>query len=258
MKKIVATCLITLPLAVFAGSIFVEGKYQNKNLYVQNSLASSGVGYCAYQVLVNGQITTDEVNSSAFEVDLSALQITMGEKVAIEIRYKDGCAPKVLNPEALKPKATFTTKAIAIDNSGNLSWTTVGEEGSLPFVIEQFRWNKWVVVGEVNGKGIPDENQYSFKVILHSGENKFRVKQTGFTNNPKFSEPVLVSGTAPKVDYTAKGNVITFSGETMFEVYDYYGAVVKKGFGKTIDLNNLVKGGYYLCYDNIVTEFKKK
>ena len=54
------------------------------------------------------------------------------------------------------------------------------------------------------------------------------------------------------------GAALSFSYETGFEVYDSYGLVVKKGFGKEVRIDNLEKGKYYLCYDNQITEFNKK
>jgi hypothetical protein len=252
--------LFTASVAVQAGVIVLEGKYQNKNIYVQNSISSSGVGYCAYEVRVNGSITTDEINSTAFEIDLAAMGVKFGDNVVIQIKHKDGCAPKILNPEALKPKPTFDTKNIMVDQSGLLKWTTSNEQGPLPFVVEQFRWNKWIAVGEVSGKGTPEDNSYQFQVTLHSGENKFRVKQTGVSSQTRYSTPASITSGSPKVEYVVSknNNVITFTSETLYEVYDYYGTIVKKGFGKLVDMSNLVKGGYYLCYDNVVTEFKKK
>jgi hypothetical protein len=40
----------------------------------------------------------------------------------------------------------------------------------------------------------------------------------------------------------------------MYEMYDMYGNVVLKGFGKTADLTGFNKGIYYLCFDNEVVE----
>ena len=44
----------------------------------------------------------------------------------------------------------------------------------------------------------------------------------------------------------------------MYEIYDQYGNVVKKGFGSSIDVSNLPKGGYFLNYDKNMAEFIKK
>ena len=156
MKSIISLIALFISSAtLFAanGALLVEGKYQNKNIYVQNSFSQNGVGFCAYEVYVNGVRSSDEVGSSAFEIDLRQYNLKQGDNVAIQIFHKDGCMPRVLNPEALKPMPTFETKAINVSNTGLLTWTTTGETGVLPFVIEQFRWNKWVYIGEVQGSG---------------------------------------------------------------------------------------------------------
>jgi hypothetical protein len=244
----------------FAGIIVVEGKYQDKNLYVQNGYAGNGVGFCTYEVTINGKTTTDEVNSSAFEIDFSAYQIKPGTPVIVEIKHKDDCTPKVLNPEALKPKATFEVTNISIDKNGMLNWATKNEMGSLPYVVEQFRWNKWIPVGEVQGTGDMESNKYSFQTTAHSGENKFRVKQVGYGGASKSSDNVTFVSMISQPTYTMASNYknIEFSGETMYEVYDAYGNVIKRGFGNNLDIANLEKGSYYLCYDNIMADFKKK
>jgi hypothetical protein len=243
----------------FAGTIVLEGKYQDKNLYVQNGYTGSGVGFCTYEVTINGKTSTDEVNSSAFEIDFAAFAIKPGTPVVVEIKHKDDCSPKVLNPEALKPRATFEVTNITIDKSGLLNWSTKNEMGSLPFIIEQFRWNKWIPVGEVKGGGQVDGNNYSFQTTPHSGENKFRVKQVGYGGVAKTSVNVSFISSSNQPNYTlSKGSSIEFTAPTMYEVFDAYGNIIKRGFGTQLDINNLTKGDYYLCYDNIMADFKKK
>ncbi len=246
--------------SIVAGTIVIEGKYQDRNLYVQNGYAENGVGFCAYEVKINGVVSTDEVNSSAFEIDFTALQIIPGTNVVIEIKHKDGCVPKVLNPEVLKAKATFEVVNINIDKNGILNWETKNETGSLPYYVEQFRWNKWIRVGEVKGNGEMKKNNYSFQTVPHSGENKFRIHQIGNANTSKESKSIRFVSTLSQPIYTfnKKGTDIEFSYETMYEVYDKYGNIVKRGFGNDLDVANLSKGNYYLCYDNVMTDFKKK
>jgi hypothetical protein len=261
MKKLLSSlAVITTAASSFAGVIVVEGKYQDKNLYVQNGYSGSGVGFCTYEVTINGKTTTDEVNSSAFEIDFKAYQIVPGTPVVVEIRHKDDCSPKVLNPEALKPKATFQVINISIDKDGLLKWSTKNEMGSLPYVVEQFRWNKWIPVGEVQGGGKMDNNSYTFQTTAHSGENKFRVKQIGYGGIPKSSDNVSFVSTIGQPTYTISKDKsgIKFSGETLYEVYDAYGNVVKRGFGNDLNITTLNKGSYYLCYDNIMADFAKK
>ena len=239
--------------------LVVEGKFLNKNLYVLNSYAASGVGFCAREVKVNGNITTDETNSNTFEIDLKALHLKYGERVVIEIDHSDGCVPKILNMDDLKPMPTFEVIAMNLNPSGLLKWTTTRESGSLPYIIEQFKWNKWIHVGEVDGVGTPDEHEYSFQVALHSGENKFRVKQKGINSSTRVSKDVTALSPIQKPTFSIARNYskINFSSETAFEVYDAFGNVVKKGFGKEVKIDNLQKGEFYLCYDNSLSDFRK-
>jgi len=242
-----------------AATLVIEGKYQNKNVYVHNGLGAGGVGFCTKEIKVNGNITTDEINSSAFEIDLKALHLKYGENVVIEIVHNDGCTPKVLNMEDLKPKPTFEVIMMSITPTGLLKWSSKNEMGALPYVIEQFKWNKWVPVGEVDGLGTPESHDYSFQVAMHSGENKYRIKQKGLNALTKVSKDVTVTSSLNKPSFAIPKNnsTIDFSSETAYEVYDAYGVVVKKGFGKQVKIDNLTKGEYYLCYDKELTEFRK-
>lgn len=261
MNKFLFFSLAVIPFSLFAnGAMVVEGKYQNKNLYVQNSFASSGVGFCVFEVRVNGEVTTDEVNSSAFEIDLAQRNLKRGDNVYITIKHKEGCAPKVLNPDALKPIPTFETVDINLTAEGLLNWKTKGEQGSLPYIIEQYKWNKWVTVGEVQGKGIETQNEYVFNVALISGENKFRVKQVGLNKKPRYSSEAVIKNNkvALSFSYDKNSQELRFSDDTAYEIYDRYGNLVKKGFGKNVDVANLEKTLHYLNFDNQTTEFTKK
>lgn len=250
--------LIAFVLKTNAGVIIVEGKYQNRNLFVQNYFGNSGVGFCAKEVKVNGKITSDETNSSAFEIDLAALQLKFGDKVTVEIIHSDGCLPKILNADDLKPKPSFEILAMNISETGLLNWTAKNESGSLPYIVETFKWNKWIPVGEVNGIGTPENHDYAFQVVMHSGENKFRVKQKGNNCLPRYSQEISLKSSTQKPSFAlSKNKSIDFSTETAYEVYDAYGIIVKKGFGKNLGIDNLKKGNYYLCFDNLVTEFSR-
>jgi hypothetical protein len=237
---------------IYAGTIKLEGVYQGKNLYVMNPFASGGVGFCVTKVTVNDQITTDEIGSSAFEIDLSVFEFQKGDKIVVVIEHRDNCTPKILNPEVLKPKSTFEIKTMKINRSTNeLEWTTTNEAGSLTFYVEQFRWNKWIRLGTVEGKGSPGENSYSYKVLVHSGLNKYRVRQRDFTGKDNLSRPTPYRSQKPPVTFEPKkpDDKITFSAETLYEIFDMYGVLKKNGYGKVADIKDLPKGDYFLNYD---------
>ncbi|CAN5911263.1 hypothetical protein BH11BAC7_BH11BAC7_00870 [soil metagenome] len=268
MKKKLLLLLSIALLLVLKGytqsMILLEGTYQGKNVYVQNPFASGGVGFCVYEVRVNDQVTTDEIGSSAFEVDLRNFQLKIGDPVTIKIFHKDDCKPKVLNPEVLKPKSTFVTPAggITINCTDEmLKWTTTGEQGKLTFIVEQYRWSKWVKVGEVDGSGTAGPNNYTFKVVTHSGENQFRVKQIDYSGQARTSAIAKCTSTKAAIKFypvKAKDKITFEGGESLWEIYDQYGNIVKKGFGSTIDVTGLAKGGYFLNYDNTTAEFFKQ
>lgn len=236
-------------------SIVIEGHYQGKNLYVQNPFSGSGVGFCVIAVYVNDDVTTDQVNSSAFEIDFSNTSIEQGSPVVVRIQHKLDCLPKVLNPEVLRPKSTFDNSEIFVNDNKILKWKTTNEQGKLTYIVEQYRWNKWVKIGEVDGNGKVEENNYKFSVAshIHSGENKFRAKQIDYTGRPRPTKSTTYSDKAqtvitlinPKVKKT-----LDFSDNTLYEIFDTFGNLVKKGYGKIINIENLPKGLYYVNFDN--------
>jgi hypothetical protein len=269
MKQIYSILILSLIFTIKGfsqgGVIILEGNYQGKNLYVQNPFGSGGVGFCVTEVLVNGNITTDETNSSAFEIDFKPHKLAIGEKVEIKIKHKEDCKPKVLNPEVLKPKSTFEVISMTVDKEGTVKWSTKSETGKLAYAVEQFRWNKWVKVGEVDGVGTPNTNNYTFKVQPHSGKNQVRVRQTDYSGQPRLSRPVDFTSDVPEISFAPVkvSKDISFVAadkpvETMYEIYDQYGNVVKRGFGSSVDASNLAKGGYFLNFDNKMGEFIKK
>lgn len=262
MRKllIIVLLFITVQFTFASGEIVLKGVYQGKNIYVMNPFASSGVGFCVFEVRVNGQMSTDEINSSAFEIDLSVFQFSKGDKIIITIKHKDGCVPKVINPEVLKPQSTYTASSLRVSRDGLLTWTTTGESGSLPFIVEQFRWNKWVKVGSVEGKGTAGTNKYSIQVHPHAGNNRFRVKQIDYTRKPRYSKEGRFRSMDPPVTFSpAKPTTeIVFTRETMYEIYDYYGNLVDKGFAAKVDVSSLAKGDYFLNYGTKTETFKKK
>ncbi len=255
--------MMLLAVPTFAGTILIEGNYHGKNVYVQNPFASEGVGFCTFEVKVNGQTTTDEINSSAFEIDLSFFQLELGAPVEIRISHKDDCKPKVVNSEVLKAISTFEVASIGISKQGLLTITTTNETGKLPYTIEQFRWSKWVEVGEFEGKGNPEKNVYEIQLTtIHAGANRFRVKQKDHRSKPRYSFEAKTNSPLPEITFQP-GNgkkvtdAINFSNATFYEVYNAYGNIVAKGVAKRIDVSGMEKGTYYLNYGTQTGTFKR-
>ena len=264
-RTILAAALLCIATAMSASGseIRLEGIFRGENLFVKNPFAPSGVGFCIFEITINGQMATDEINSSAFEINLSTYHLAEGDPVNVVIKHKDGCSPKILNPEVLKPKSTYEITALKVDPSGKVTFSTKNEKGALPFIVEQFKWKKWVAVGKVEGKGTPTANNYSVSIILHSGINKIRIKQIDCTNKPRYSKDVTINNMSPEVTFKPGNNgqatsQITFSRNTDYEIYDFYGKRVAKGNGASANISNLPKGTYFVNYDCKSESFEKK
>lgn len=245
-------------------ALSIEGSYQGKNIYVHNPEDPDGFGFCTRKVTVNGDVMPGGTGSSAFEIDFAIFGLEIGDPVFIVIEHNEGCIPKILNPEVLLPKSTYKLLDMSVSPAGKLTWKTTGEQGKLPYYIEQYRWNKWVQVGEVQGKGTPSTNAYEFLVIPHSGVNTVRVVQIDHSGKKNPSKEVKFKSTIPEIkksavkvkttlDFLSNGKPI----ETKYEIYDAYGNIVKKGFGSSVDCRNLLKGAYYINYDNKIEKFLK-
>ncbi len=243
--------------------IKVEGVFQGENLSIQNPFAASGVGFCVYEIMVNGRIATDEICRSNIEVDLSIYGLKNGDLLKVVIKHKDGCTPKVLNAGALKPRSTFIASQMKVDKTGKVTWQTKDEKGALVFYIEQFKWKKWITVGQIMGRGTPNINNYFCNINLHSGMNKFRIKQVDYTKKPRYSEEFLFNNLQPAVTFTPGNNGktssnITFSRQTDYEIYDYFGKRLSKGTATTINVSAYPKGTYFINYDAKSEQFIKE
>jgi hypothetical protein len=251
--------LLTLgPILRAQSVVTLDGHYQGKNIYIQNPRAGNDSGYCVQKVLLNGKEIEFE-NTSAFQIRLDSLRLAIGDSVYIQILHDGDCNPKVLH-DTYTPKSVFELVSIRVDSGSVLRWQTKNEMHKLPFVVEIFRWNKWIKLGEVDALGGMQVNEYSFRFSAHAGENRLRVKQAGPTSRPNISRPAIFVSDTKKVGLQTKKIVseIHFSEGTMYELFDKSGNIVKKGTAKTVDCRDLRKGRYFLNYDNTMEEIIKQ
>jgi len=250
---------------VFLGTSFpsfadfsIEGQYQGKSIYVQNPIDEDGFGYCINRITLNGEVIPVDVHASAFQIDLGEYNMKIGDEVVLLFEQEPGCHAKILNPEALRPKSTFVIQDMACTKEGVLTWSTTQESGKLNFLVEQYKWNKWIVIGEVNGIGTPGLNTYTFNVVPHSGDNTIRVSQIDNTSKKRSSQSIIFKSTligTAKLTVSKEDKTISFLLEdvltkTKYEIFDTYGNIVKKGYNSTVDYSNLKPGVYHVNYDN--------
>jgi hypothetical protein len=253
------TLLFCLSASALAEVIIISGIYQGKDLYVRNPLTADSAGYCVYEVLVNGVVTADQLNSASFAVDLAIWKLNPGDALEIVLRCKENCEVKVLNPEVIYPNSTFEITSLTVSATGGMEWTTEKESAPLTFVIEQFRWNKWNKVGEIKGKGIIESTRYNYSVNLHSGLNTFRVYQMDYKGQHT-SDEYKIESTTPEVKIKSLkvSNAIEFSSITDYEIVSEFGTLITSGRGSSVDSSKYVKGKYYVNYDNKVGAIVEK
>ena len=241
-------------------TIILQGHYYNKNLYIINPPVDSDTTFCVQKVIVNNQESKDELHSNSFEVDFSLLNIIPDTKIKILIIHNTSCNPKIVNPEVIQTQSIFSFVNIKTDKTGKIIWTIKGETyGS--FIIEQYRWNKWVTAGEVENMDTLKKNTYAFEMKPHFGINQFKVSHTDEKGIVVYSKIIKYRQITIKEVFLTSSKVtenITFTGETAFEVFDEKGNFIMDGFGTQISVIDLPKGKYWLNYDNKTEIITKK
>ncbi len=247
-------CLKTDPAN--AGEIVIAGTYQGKNLYVQNPFTGNLQDFCTLDVFVNNKKLTTNLNASAFEIDLSFLQLD--DEVLVKIVHKDDCKPKVLNPTVIKSTSHFHFVNLLVDED-NIIWTTSGEKQVGKFFVEQFWHNAWVILSEMDSKGGLGTNAYQMPSKHHSGINKYRIRFKDVNGHFFYSKTTEFNSNKAPVTFTPQkvSNTIILSQHTHYEILDQNGVSLLKGTGMYISVSSLKPGDYYLNVDNRTEKFSK-
>lgn len=241
-----------------ANEITLKGIYYGHNLFIINpSLADS---FAISKILVNNQKTHDELRTNAIEVDFSLMNIQQGTKVEVKIIYNGDNQPYVLNPEDLEPPNDFSFSNLNLKKN-TLIWRITGKSGNTPFEVEQFRWGKWIKLGEVDVLDTIQAGLYAFDLVPHSGWNTFRVKKIDNRGNIVYSKEQKIRFTDPPevfITTTKITNEIAFTAETLYQIYDAQGNFIREGKDRYIDVSALPRGKYWINYDNKTELISKK
>jgi len=259
MKHWFLLSLILFCFSGFSQQIELNGQYNGENLYVLSSVTNDG-DFCVTGLSINGNKTANEFNSSSFEMDLSQLNLKLGDSVKIVMNHKEACIPKVINPEAIMFKNNFTFTSLIISRSGMLSWAIEGDAGDEGFEIQQYRWNKWTVAGVVKMADSTSYNRFSFETLSHYGQNLYRVCQTDKHGNISCSAEKKYRTVVKEIFILSQkvGDELEFTYETLYEIYTEDGQLLLKGIDSDVDVSELPKGSYWVNYDNKTERFVKK
>jgi hypothetical protein len=141
---------------------------------------------------------------------------------------------------------------VVVSPDGKITWKTNNEPENTTYAIQQFKWGQWVTTKKVEGKGANQTQEYTDKVFLTSGVNKFRVVTYYLFQPPITSEEITVVSSKKVVtsELNNKSKQITFSDETYYVVKNKFGENVMEGIGNSVNLKQLDKGNYIVCFDN--------
>jgi hypothetical protein len=170
-----------------AAIFVISGIYQGKNVFIQNpSLNDDGVTFCANDVYVNDVKVMSNITTGAFEIDLSAIRVSA--QITIKITHKDGCRPRVLNPQVIRPASMFHFNSFQVDKD-HFIWSTRGEKPRGKYLLEYYENDKWMLVKEIPAKGSIILNNYDTDGVL-PGAQKYRLKLVEAEGRVHFSQIV--------------------------------------------------------------------
>ena len=241
--------------SVFSQIVF-EGKYNGGNLFFQNPQRDNHLS-CVDSIYINGERYIGDYLSNAFELRLDSLKFHVNDSVRIEIFHASDCSPKLLN---IHPNVQFSSDQF-IDSAhvedGTLVWISK-KEGELTFEIQQFKWNKWVILGSIESIAPSADMLFDLFNDLHKGVNIFRIKILLNGGMCTYSSRITYFSQMDDVNYELekKNRWIIFSRTTAYELFNSQGQLLIKDADNSIDLKDLPKGKYYLNYANRIDKFR--
>jgi hypothetical protein len=175
MKKLwLLLTVFLLGFPLYAQEMLLEGVYQGKDLYVQNPMATDFKEFCVQEVYVNDKKMAERLQTSAFVVRLSHLQI--GQRVRVRFIHKEGCRPRVLNPQVIRAESgTFQFRAFRVSED-SARWVTAGKHKEGLFVVEKLQGSQWKPVETLETQADSNVQVFSVKVSHDQGKNKYRIR----------------------------------------------------------------------------------
>lgn len=247
-------------LSAQTDTISLSGLYYNTNVYVYNPTLAAD-SFSIRSIIINKDTISNELNTNGIEINLSAYNLEEEDRVNIIIIYSGNYSPVVVNPQALMPPVKFRISKPRYNKDNQLQWRVNGIAADYPIIVEQYKWNSWRAVADIDPVDTVANNVYKITIKPHSGKNIYRIKTTNIKGEEVMSKELIFASSASNKVYiqTKKiTNEIALSIKTEYEIYDHDGNLLLSGFDRYINVSSLEKGKYLLFFDNQIQEFKKK
>jgi len=162
--------------------------------------------------------------------------------------------PPAINAQSWIDKPVF--KNINIGSNDTISWTVEKDADSAVYILEEYRWERWIKIAEVPSKG-NGENEYTCKndTICDLYNIRIRLKSDRNIHSRLVQHKEQRAVTFRQ---GLKDGVLEMSCVTRYEVLDAYSNRVRSGCSEKILVSKLKRGIYYVNYGNEMSKFIKK
>ncbi|MCB9225169.1 MAG: hypothetical protein R2780_01065 [Crocinitomicaceae bacterium] len=239
-----------------------EGFFRGDNMNVQcRESLTKPYAYCTCfdSIAVNG-VVIDDLLYDGYQLDIAnKTNLEIFQPIKVTFYYTD-CDFRVTNSPDFLPKEILPV----IDFKANqniLEWSTQQNYPSLHLwvQIEQFKWDRWVKIGE--NFNIEEAVHYNMDIsdFLFNGENKFRAVVCSIDRDRIESKNEITiqhSSKKIKCKVNKKKMYIKFSAKTHYELYNSGWLIAKRGFGDHIDIQGLRPDEYVIKFANDQLIFK--
>lgn len=232
--------------------------YEKKLYFVNPSIPDQG--YSMQEVKINGKEVYDELRSNTVTIHPGRSNVDYKDSMQIRVFYVKDYKPKLLNPENLLPPDNFKFTYIRI-RDGKLIWRTEGAQGQKPFIVEQYRWNRWIKATEIPVSDSIRHGSYEYEITPHHGKNRYRIVKLNTHNEKVISRKARVSEySIPKVKiiYNDVKDMLVLSSKTLYEIYDEDWTLIREGYGRYVDVSGMAPGKYNINFGNRSGIFKVK
>ena len=234
------------------------GVYKGSSLYLHNPYVRSDGNFCINEILINDQTWDININKPAIEISFN--EGLLYKPVALRIKHKRNCVPRILNPDAIVIHSSFKFVELNLTDSV-FYWNTKGDREEAEYQVERLSIDTWLIDTLVQAKGVFSGAEYEYRPLLQSGTNKFRIRYTlpsgrylysHEVENEYYPEPVKIS---PQV-VTDK---LTLSRAVEWEITTLKGKSILSGSRTVIPLRRLKAGDYYIRLgEEQIESFSKK
>lgn len=212
------------------------------------------------QILVNGDTVREELSTNTVTLHLDRLPLEHEDSLCIQVIFLVDYIPHLVNPEGLLPPNDFIFTYIRVRNQ-KLLWRVAGVIGYRPFIVEQYRWERWVDIEEVPVYDSLPGGTYEYSLRPHYGANQYRVVKVNALGETVVSrEQTIRAYNVPRPEMVSSRvrEQLEFTEVTRYEIYDMDWNLLKSGRDRYIDVSDLPRGRYMINYCNTTDTFRKR